>query len=86
MAPQRKPFEAFLLKGCNEDVSCYRILFDPCIWYFRYQTWKKIQITNKINESKELRIWSLRISGVQRIPARNCVLAFLKHDQSTQYG
>jgi hypothetical protein len=34
----------------------------------------------------ELQIWSLRISGVQRIPARNCVLAFLKHDQSTQYG
>jgi hypothetical protein len=31
-------------------------------------------------KKSELQIWSLRI------PARNCVLAFLKHDQSTQYG
>ena len=37
-------------------------------------------------KKSELQIWSLRISDVQRIPARNCVLAFLKHDQSTQYG
>jgi hypothetical protein len=37
-------------------------------------------------KESELQIWSLRISGVQRISARNCVLAFLKHDQSTQYG
>jgi hypothetical protein len=34
----------------------------------------------------ELQIWSLGILGTQRIPARNCVLAFLKHDQSIQYG
>ncbi len=40
---------------------------------------------DKVKES-ELQIWSLRISGVKRIPARNCVLDFLKHDQSAQYG
>ncbi len=37
-------------------------------------------------EKSELQIWSLQIAGVQRILARNCVLAFLKYDQSTQYG
>jgi hypothetical protein len=31
-------------------------------------------------KKSELQIWSLRI------PPRNCVLAFLKHDQSIQYG
>ncbi len=37
-------------------------------------------------EKSELQIWSLQIAGVQRILARNWVLAFLKYDQSTQYG
>ncbi len=36
-------------------------------------------------KKSELQIWSLRIAGVRGISARNCLLPFLKHDQSTQY-
>jgi hypothetical protein len=37
-------------------------------------------------KKSELDIWSLQFSNVQRIPACNWVLAFLKHHQSTHYG
>ncbi len=43
------------------------------------------KLFNEVKQS-ELQIWSLRISDVQRISACNCVLAFPKHDRSTQYG
>jgi hypothetical protein len=38
-----------------------------------------------VNES-ELQIWSLQISNLERIPARNCMLIFLEYHQLTQYG
>ncbi len=38
-----------------------------------------------VNQS-ELQIWSLQISSLERISARNCVLTFLEHHQSTQHG
>jgi hypothetical protein len=42
-------------------------------------------IYNLVQES-ELQIWSLRISSFQQIPAHNCVLVFLEHHQTIQYG
>jgi hypothetical protein len=38
----------------------------------------------RVNQS-ELQIWSLQISSLERISARNCVLIFLEHHQSTQH-
>jgi hypothetical protein len=40
---------------------------------------------SSVNQS-ELQIWSLPIANFERITACNCVLAFLEHRQSTQYG
>ncbi len=40
-------------------------------------------IKSKVVKISELETRSLQISSFQRIPARNCVPAFLEHHQST---
>jgi len=80
----------FIHHHCNFSELARIISYTPQLYHLyileTLNSDSTIEISSLAVKKSELQIWSLPISRVQRIPAGNCVLAFLKHDQSTQYG